>query len=256
MRNVLVVGGAGGLGGALVAQLAGRGLGVAVAGRSPARDPRVRCSETIDARTVDWSALYERTEAALGAQLDAVAFVAGGAVYGRTALVPAQQARDVFELNFWALGAAAIAAAERWSGRGQTGATFLAVLSLVARRAVPFESHYAASKAAAARFLECLDLEYSQRGVRFVSACPGTVRTSFRRRAQWHGLTPPAEDDGASVERTAGELLALLEGRRRSRVIGWRERSIDLADRLLPGLYDRAVLRRRVRDRSVHGSRG
>ncbi len=251
MRNVLVVGGAGGLGGALVAQLADRGLGVAVAGRNPARDPRVRCSETIDATTVDWSALYERTEAALGARLDAVAFVAGSAVYGRTALVPARQARDVFELNFWALSAAATAAAEHWAAGPEAHATFLGVLSLVARRAVPFEGHYAASKAAAARFLECLDLEYAGRGLRFVSAFPGTVRTSFRRSASWHGLAPPAVEDGADVGHTARALLALLEGRRGARVIGWRERSIDLADRLLPGLYDRAVLRRRVKNRSA-----
>jgi len=31
-------------------------------------------------------------------------------------------------------------------------------------------------------------------------------------------------------------------------VIGWRERTIDLADRLFPGLYDRAVLRKRVQN--------
>jgi hypothetical protein len=33
----------------------------------------------------------------------------------------------------------------------------------------------------------------------------------------------------------------------RQRVIGWRERTIDLADRIAPGLYDRLVLRQRVR---------
>jgi hypothetical protein len=40
--------------------------------------------------------------------------------------------------------------------------------------------------------------------------------------------------------------VAVLRGHRRARVIGWRERTIDLADRLVPQLYDRSVLRRRV----------
>jgi len=42
-------------------------------------------------------------------------------------------------------------------------------------------------------------------------------------------------------------LCDLLEGSRRARVLGWRERAIDFTDRVFPGLYDRLVLRRRVR---------
>jgi hypothetical protein len=80
-----------------------------------------------------------------------------------------------------------------------------------------------------------------------VSAYPGTLDTPFRRRADWYGFEPPAADGGADVGRIARAILGLLDGSRRSRVIGWRERSIDLADRLAPGLYDRLVLRRRVR---------
>jgi 2,3-dihydro-2,3-dihydroxybenzoate dehydrogenase len=244
MRNVLVVGGAGGLGAAVVRELGDVGLSVAVAGRRPPADERVRCARVIDATRADFGALYASVEAELGAPLDGVVFVAGMGLYGRTGRVPLARAREVFELNFWACAHASTAMADRWRAARRPG-TFVAVLSIVARRGVPFEAHYAASKAAAARFIECLHLEHEARGLRFVSVYPGTLRTSFRGEAEWYGLARPAAG-GADPRPTAQAIVAVLRGRRRARVIGWRERAIDLADRVAPALYDRAVLRRRV----------
>jgi hypothetical protein len=63
---------------------------------------------------------------------------------------------------------------------------------------------------------------------------------------EWFGLKPSFADEGADVQETADVMINLLTGKRKTRVIGWRERSIDLADRLFPGLYDRLVLRNRV----------
>lgn len=246
MRHVLVVGGVGGLGAAVVRTLADEGSAVAVAGRSRCTDRRVRSSRVVDATRVEWRALYEEVEGELGAPLDGVVFVAGAAVFGRTARVPLDRARQMFELDFWACAAAATAAAQHWIDRARGGA-FVAVLSIVARRAVPFEAHYAAAKAAAARFLECLHLEHEADGLRFVPVYPGMLRTPFRSEAEWFGLAPPGAGQGADAQETARAVVALLEGRRRCRVIGWRERTIDLADRVAPELYDRTVLRRRVR---------
>lgn len=240
-----MVGGGGALGGALVRALLDAGSEVVVAGRTPAADARVRRSYVLDATAVDWDRSYAAIEGDTGLALDGVLFVSGTAAYGRTAQVPAERARAIFDLNFWACSEAARVVGKRWAAAGRAG-TFGAVLSIVARRAVPFEAHYAASKAAAARFLECLDLEYAPHGIRFLAAFPGTLDTPFRRTARWYGITPPHETGGADVGRTAAAILRLVEGRRRARVIGWRERVVDLADRLAPGLYDRAVLRARV----------
>lgn len=245
MKHVLVVGGAGGLGAAVVRCLAEARVEVSVAGRRAGAGPGVRASRLVDATAVDWDALYRELDGAGAAPLDGVVFVAGAAVYGRTGQVPPDRARRVFELNFWACAAAATAAARRWTSRGVRG-TFVGVLSLVARRAVPFEAHYAASKAAAGRFLECLGLEHAAAGLRFVPVYPGTLRTGFRRQAEWFGVAPADADAGTDARRAARAIVAVLEGKRRSRVIGWRERTIDLADRIAPELYDRAVLRRRA----------
>jgi short-subunit dehydrogenase len=245
MNQVLIVGGGGGLGNALVSRLLDGRIAVVVAGRSTAADNRVAHSYVIDATTVDWRSLYSTVEKDSRTSIDAVVFVAGTAAYGRTALLPPERARSILELNFWACTDAAKMAAEHWNEARSPG-TFVAVLSIVARRAVPFEAYYSASKAAAARFLECLDLEYAPKGIRFMSVFPGTMNTSFRRCAEWYGLKPDIADRGTDVRAAARAIHRLLTSRRKARIIGWRERAIDLADRFAPGLYDRAVLRRRV----------
>lgn len=244
MKQVLIVGGGGGLGSALVKESLNRNFRVVVAGRTRPFDPRVHRFYQTNAKDTEWGALYLLIEREI--PFDAVIFVPGTAVFGKTSMIPLERARQTFELNFWACAAAARAAAEFWSAKCRRG-KFLAVLSIAARRAVLFEAYYCASRAATARFLECLQLEYAQQQLEFLCAFPGLLRTPFRRNAEWYGLGPSFADEGADVQKTAQAIIHLLTGRRKTRVIGWRERTIDLADRLFPGLYDRTVLRARTR---------
>ncbi len=246
MKQVMVVGGGGGLGTAIVKKLLDHGCQVVVAGRTRPVDQRIRHFYSIDATKVDWQSFYLTIENETAMPIRAVIFVAGTAVFGKATLIPAERARQTFELNFWACATAAKAIAQHWEDRDQPG-RFVAILSIVARRAVPFEAFYAASKAAAARFLECLQLEYAHKNIEFVCAFPGTLKTGFRRDSEWYGIEPGAAEKGSDVQTTAEAIVKLLKSKRRSRVIGWRERSIDLADRLWPGLYDRAVLQNRVK---------
>lgn len=245
MKQVLVVGGAGGLGSALVRSLLDRNYEVVVAGRTEPAEKRIRRFYLSDATSVDWRSLYATIEKDTAAPIDALIFVAGTGVFGKTAVIPLERARQTFELNFWACTTAARAAAEYWDKQKRAG-KFVAILSIAGRRAVPFEAYYSASKAAAARFLECLQLEYAHKNLDFIAAFPGLLKTPFRRQTQWYGPQPAFTDEGADADKIARSVIKLLEGRRKARIIGWRERSIDLADRFFPGLYDRVVLRKRV----------
>jgi len=245
MKQILIIGGSGGLGKSLVKQCSDRNFQVVVVGKTEPSDPRVQKFYPVDARNADWDSLYRIIEEESEHPIDAVIFVAGSAVFGKTSLIPLQKAREIFELNFWACAAAARAAAELWAAKAHRG-KFLAVLSIAARRAVPFESYYCASRAATARFLECLQLEYTHKHLQFLSAFPGLLKTAFRRTAEWYGFKPHVADEGSDVGPTAQAIIRLLVGKRRRRVIGWRERSIDFADRFVPGLYDCTVLRARV----------
>lgn len=246
MKQIVVVGGGTGLGSALVKSLVGQGCRVVVIGRTrPADVLAIHKFYSVDATALDWASQFSVIEKETGAPTSAVIFVAGRGVFGKANLIPAERARQVFELNFWACASAARAAAEYWAGQGLTG-KFIAILSIAALRAVPMESYYAASKAAAARFLECLQLEYGHKKIELMSVFPGLLNTGFRRTADWYGLKPAFADEGADVHKTAQAVIALLEGKRRIRVLGWRERTIAVVDRLLPGLYDRVVLRGRM----------
>jgi short-subunit dehydrogenase len=245
MKHILVVGGGGSLGSALLKALLDREYKVVDAGRTEPADARVQKFYSGDATCLDWHSLYATIERDIAAPINAVIFVSGTGVFGKTAAIPLERARETFELNFWACTTAARAAAEYWDNKKQAG-KFVAILSISGRRAVPFEAYYSASKAAAARFLECLQLEYAHKNLEFIATFPGLLKTPFRRRTEWYGLQPAFEDDGADAGQTAQEIIKILEGRRKARVIGWRERGTDLADRIWPGLYDRVVLRKRV----------
>ncbi|HQQ76650.1 MAG TPA: SDR family oxidoreductase [Thermoanaerobaculia bacterium] len=241
-RHALVIAPHGAVGNAVAGELRRRGARVTGAGRTPPDPGVVDSFLPLDLASADWPRLL--AEASGDGPLDAIVYAAGSGAFGLAGSIPEDQGRAVFEINFWALTEAARAAAARWTRDGTPG-TFLAVLSIAGRRAVPFESYYGASKAAALRFLEVLDLETPE-SIRFVAAAPGLIRSPFRSRAAWHGMAEPPATGGASPGETAVALCALLEGSRESRVIGWRERAIDLADRFAPGLYDRLVLRPRI----------
>jgi NAD(P)-dependent dehydrogenase (short-subunit alcohol dehydrogenase family) len=245
MKNILIIGGGGGLGTAIVQELLGRNYRVLVAGRTKPADRRVQSFYPIDATAQNWQSLFCKIEEETAGPIEAIIFVAGSAAFGRTSLIPQERARQTFELNFWACSEAARIAAEHWVVRRLPG-KFLAILSIAALRAVPFEAYYSASRAATARFLECLQLEYANQKLEFFGIFPGLLRTLFRRNAGWYGLQPAFADEGADVVKTARAVVRLLDGRRRARVIGWRERCIELADRFLPGLYDVVVLQKRV----------
>jgi short-subunit dehydrogenase len=133
--------------------------------------------------------------------------------------------------------------------RERRAGVVVAVLSVAALRAIPFESYYAAAKAGAARYLDCLAHELEPEGVAVRYLCPGFIDTGFLEKSSWFGVDPPrVRGSGTTTEDVARAVVGAIERGPRARVLGWRERVITLADRLSPGLYD-AVLRRRHRRR-------
>ncbi len=244
--HAVVVGASSGVGKLVADALAARGVVLSTVGRSKAPRKAAFHTACADLATLDWPEAYARMEESGGVPVDAVVYVAGDAAFGRAAAVPVTRARRLFEANVWGPLAAATAADVLWTAPRE--GTFVSVSSIAGRRAVPFEAHYCASKAACARFLEALDLEHPDGRVRYVSVYPGRLKTAFRTRADWHGSPPdPAPGEGNDPGVVATSILKVLAGDRGPHVIGLRENAIDLADRVSPRLYDALVLKRRVR---------
>jgi short-subunit dehydrogenase len=246
VRHAVVVGASSGVGLRIADALVGEGVVLSTVGRKPSPHARAWHHACNDLGAVDWDEAYRAAERHASTPIDAVVYVAGSAAFGQSRAIPKGRARALFEDNMWSPAAAALAAERLWEipRRG----TFAAVSTISARRAVPFEAYYCASKAAGARFLEALELEHPDGRLRFVSVFPGRLRTPFRAKADWYGRDPdPAPTEGSDPSIVARALLAVLAGGRGGRVLGARERAIDLADRVSPRLYDRLVLRPRVR---------
>ncbi len=254
VTHAVVVGASSGVGKLVAEALVWRGVVLSTVGRAKAPRPDAFHTVSTDLATLDWAKTYAEMEAHAGMPIDAVVYVAGDAAFGRATAVPVARARRLFEANFWGPAAAATAADVLWAAPRK--GTFVSVSSIAGRRAVPFEAHYCASKAACARFLEALELEHPDGRLRFVSLYPGRLRTGFRTQADWHGAPPdPTPGEGNDPGVVAASILEVLTGRKGAHVIGLRENAIDLADRLSPRLYDRLVLKRRVRGILAHGRR-
>jgi short-subunit dehydrogenase len=247
-RHAIVVGASSGIGTAVVSELVGRSWGVSAlarrAGAIAGAARSIQCDVTDDASV----------ETALGRAIvgggmpTALIYSAGMVAAGKTLDVPAHAAREAFEVNFWGVVRVVrrIYPPMAEAGRG----SIVVVLSIAALRAVPFEAHYAASKAACARWLECLALEAKLAGVRVAYVAPGYVPTGFLERAGWYGMEmPPVKGSGLGAGDVAHAVVAAVEGRRSRVVVGWRENAIAMADRVLPGAYDRIAIARIRRDR-------
>lgn len=245
--HAIVVGGSSGIGAAIVTELARVGWSVSALARRVGEAPAARwiaCDVSVQGSVDDAIARC----LSLGGTPRAVVYCAGSPAMGRTLDVPEAARREAFEVNFWGLERIVRGVYPAMTQAG--GGTIVAVSSIAALRAVPFESYYAASKAAAARWLGCFASEAALAGVRCRIVAPGYVPTGFLERGGWYGMAVPAgSGSGVTAEDVARTVCALVEGRRARTVLGWRETAITLADRLIPGAYDRLLDRRMRRQR-------
>ena len=171
----VISGGAGGLGGAIAAALAGRGARVAVLDRAAAGDGLVGmpCDVTDDA---DVGRAIESVTARLGAP-DLVVCAAGVvSEHPLQELSPSEWARVVgvsLTGTFNVVRRCAPALADR--GRG----AILAFSSGWATKGYPQGGHYAAAKAGVEAFIKSVALELAPRGVRANALAPGPIRTAM-----------------------------------------------------------------------------
>ncbi len=238
--HAIVVGGSSGLGAAMGKALRARGLVVSSLARraaaSSAADASFLCDVTQDADVE--RAVSECTER--HGPCDVVVYASGAPTMGRTLDVPVEAARACFEVNVWGFDRVVRATLPEMMQRRR--GVVLLVSSIVALRAVPHETYYAASKAAAARYAGCLAHEARKAGVHVKSLHVGLVETGFFQRGGWWGMrVPNAKGSGVTAQDVAREALALIDSSADERIVGWKEKAIALGDRIAPTLYDRLL---------------
>ncbi|MFJ8146293.1 SDR family NAD(P)-dependent oxidoreductase [Streptomyces sp. NPDC096048] len=209
--RVLVAGATGVLGGAITAELAGRGARVALAGRDPGRlahaaqacpgAPTVR----FDAYDPESCARAVRdTTAALGG-LDAVVVAFGAVAFGAAEEVGDEVAEHLTAVNHLAPAAFFRAALTIL----RPGSAIAAVTGVVAERPQPRMADYSASKAALSAWLDAVRREARNNGVAVLDIRPGHLDTGFARRPV-AGTAPPLPR-GGDPRRLAGAVADALE---------------------------------------------
>lgn len=164
---------------------------------------------------------------------------AGVSIYGRIAEVEIEDARQLFETNFWGLVYGSLTACEHLR---QRGGALINVGSVVSDTAVPLQGYYSASKHAVKGFTDALrmELEEQQTPISITLIKPGPIDTPFTQHAKnllssepQH--VPPVYDP----ELVADAILHAAENPVRDLLVGGGAKFMSVMGRYAPRLTDK-----------------
>jgi NAD(P)-dependent dehydrogenase (short-subunit alcohol dehydrogenase family) len=168
---------------------------------------------------------------------------AGVSIYGCLEDVPVEDARRLFDTNYWGTVNGSMAALPYLR---QGGGALINIGSIVSDRAIPLQGHYSASKHAVKAFTDALRMELEHDGapVAVTLVKPGSIHTPFTRHAR--NLMEREPDFPPPVyrpETVARAVLYCAEHPRRSVTVGGGGRMNAMMGILAPRLTDRFMER-------------
>jgi short-subunit dehydrogenase len=164
---------------------------------------------------------------------------AGVSIYGRALEIPTDEARRLFETNYWGVVNGCRAAVPHLR---QRGGALINVGSIVSERAVPLQSHYTASKHAVKGFTDALRMELEEEGapVAVTLIQPAAINTPFPEHAKSYlEVEPKLPAPVYAPEEVAHGILECAERPRRDLIIGGGGRMMTAMEHLSPRLGDR-----------------
>jgi len=188
----IVTGASDGIGALVALALRERGARLVLSGRDDARLQAVAAPDDV---VFPGDLTFEPTRVALirqavdrFGQIDGLINNAGRGSYYKPSQAPLDDARSLFELNFFApLHLAQLATP--WLIR--SGGSLVNVGSIASQVSLPWLPVYSASKFALASLTQTQRIELRRKGVHVMSVFPGYVRTEFQAHAA--GSSPPNE---------------------------------------------------------------
>lgn len=227
-KVMIVTGSSQGIGAELAKELRGRGAAVVTASRAEGFDVTDEASRV---RLIE-SAIEQH------GRIDGLINNAGRGSYFNALNAPLEDARDLFELNFFApLRLAQLAAPHLIESHG----SLVNVSSIAGLIALPWLPVYSASKFALAALTSCQRIELRRAGVHVMTVFPGYVDTGFQQNAAG-SAPPPAVVKGRRFAVTAAVCARAIAGglERRSHTVvtprsGWL---LIALNRIAPGLLE------------------
>jgi len=241
-KVVIITGASEGIGASLAAVLRKRGAMLSLAARN---ESKLREAGGADALVTAGDLTQEPVRAALiqntlerYGRIDVLINNAGRGSYFSGLVTPVQEARVVFELNFFVpMALAQLAAAHLRTSRG----TIVNIGSIAGEIPLPWLAVYSASKAALASITATQRIELRRDGVHVMGVFPGYVDTGFQANAT--GARPPelvvqGKRFAVSKEDCAAAIVRGIEARSRAVITprsGW---ALMLLHRILPALVE------------------
>ncbi|HLT45668.1 MAG TPA: SDR family oxidoreductase [Rubricoccaceae bacterium] len=171
---------------------------------------------------------------------------AGVSVYGELRDTPLDDARDVFETNYWGVVHGSLVAAEhfrrRARGDGAYGGAIINIGSVESDRGVPLHGHYSASKHAVKGFTDVLRMELEKEGlpVSVTLIKPSAINTPFpERSANYMVEEAKLPEPTYAPEVVARYVLDAAEHPVRDLTIGGKDGLIAKMGMVFPRLTDR-----------------
>jgi NAD(P)-dependent dehydrogenase (short-subunit alcohol dehydrogenase family) len=180
---VLVTGASSGIGQAVASAFAAKGFEVFGTSRNPQRTEPIAGVELVTLDVTDAASVTAAVETVVkrAGRIDILVNNAGFGVLGAAEESSIEQAREVFETNFF--GLAALTREVLPHLRAQGSGRIINVGSVLGFLPAPYGAFYAASKHAVEGYSESLDHETREFGVRVSVVEPGYTKTSFETNA-------------------------------------------------------------------------
>lgn len=164
---------------------------------------------------------------------------AGVSIYGRTLDVNLDDARRLFETNFWGLVYGSFAACEHLR---QSGGALINIGSVVSDTAVPLQGFYSASKHAVKGFTDALrmELEEQKTPISITLIKPGPIDTPFTQHAKnLLGSEPQHAPPVYDPELVADAILHAAQNPVRDLLVGGGAKFMSVMGRYAPRLTDK-----------------
>ncbi len=168
---------------------------------------------------------------------------AGVSIYGELKDIPEEDARQLFETNYWGIVHGSLTAAAHFREHGTSGA-LINLGSVLSDRAIPLQGHYGASKHAVKGFTDALRMELEKEGVPVSVTLikPSAINTPYPEHAANHMDREPALPTPAyAPEVVARAILRAAERPQRDVTVGAKDGAMALLGAIAPRLTDKLM---------------